>query len=333
MSTLFPDHEQFILPQLAGYAGRSYVPRVRRARSSRPAPRRLVRTKASALPLFDLPTPARPAGRAPFPLDLKDTFGEFVNAHEWGTRGQLHDLVWQLERLPHDYTGSVAYIRAYRPRESGPALQFWLAPLARAHLLNALLCRGDRTLAQVQSDLDVQIDKIYTYLPRWGVQYRMARREATLIDGAGDTYPARVDTWERDTGHAVLRLDGYIHRVRARYDKRAGVYRVADVLGFTPERLIPLDVAASLANWSPAGLRRILPAELRSNAAVQLVSLDRFRALCPERFWVRTVAEALRAANPCACLFWEHHAGRCGLRNPHPAPGTASFACLDFEAA
>lgn len=334
MLTLFPHHEQFILATPSVLASKASRKRVTRARSHRPTPRRLSRRAVTA-PLFDThpaPAPHRAPERAPYPLDTKDAFGEFVNPHEWGTRGQVHELVWQLERLPNTYESSVAYIRAYRPRESGPALQFWLAPLSRAHLLNALLCRESRTLAQVQSDLDVQIDKIYTYLPRWEVQYRMARREATLIDGAGDSYPAHVETWERHTGHAVLRLDGYMHRVRARYDKRAGLYRVPETLGLTPEHLIPLDVAASLANWTPAGLRRILAPDLRSNAAVQLVSIDRFRTLCPDRHWVRTLPEALAAHNPCRCLFFDAHAGTCGLKNAVPDAGTAAWACTDYEA-
>lgn len=318
----------------------SAAPRPNRAERRARAPRHRKPTPTPQPWIFDLPTPDAPLpyqptaptlGRTRYPLRDRDPFGEWINPH------QCPEILAALERLPPDYTASVAYIRGQRPRDAGPALQFWAAPVARAHFLNALLLRAHRTAVQVHEDLDVTPEKSYAYLPRWGVEFRPRRRDVLLEDAAGDRYPATVETWHAATGTAQLRVNGYNLTVTARHvghqrdqlsadpetgtgadDSLQSVYRTADTVAAHPDRLLSLTVMERLTGLSTHGLRQLFQPALRATRGELLVPLHDFEAVVPRARWRMTLADAQRRANPCACAFWDLHAGRCGLDQPTP---------------
>ena len=261
----------------------------------------------------------------PFPLSSKDPFGEFQNPHE--CPAVLHEL----QQLPNDYSLSAAYIRANRPRSAGPALQFWLSPLSRAHFLNALLLRGTRSLVQAQRDLDVGAEKLYDYLPRWGIDFAMLRRDVQLEDASGQTYAAEVEGRDEATRTATVRVKSPARRVTATFVGYASGYderdRPARVCVYrTRERvevcLLPYPVLARLAGVSETGVRQLVKPTAGSGN-VPLVELADFEAAVPRARWAVPLADALNATNRCGCVFWDHQRLACGLGQALPAAGAA----------
>lgn len=276
------------------------------------APRRARPTPAPAAPpAADLRLalsfgPAAPPRPERIPLERKDPFGELVNAHK---AEELRAVVRELELLPDDYDASCAFVRVHRPRESGPALHFWHAPVARAHVLNAVLNRDDRTLVRVQEDLDIGADKLYNYLPNWGVVFRQRARNVDLIDGTGRPRPARVLAFDRASGTAELKPDGTSLTVTARYDRQLGAYRTRELLD---RELVPYGVLALMAGVTERTLRAFVPvAERRPRG--NLVDLAAFEAACPPETWRMTLAEARASLNACRCALWDDTTGGCGL--------------------
>lgn len=269
------------------------------------------------------PAPYTPR-RALMALRDKDAFGEWADAeHE-----QHAPVLRELLGLPNDYDASVAHVRAGRPTVASEALRWWNLPRSRAHFLNALLCRGARPLAQVQRDMNVHHDRMYEYLPRWGMTWQRMDGQVQVADAAGETYDARL-VRVVDGPQAELRLDGYTMTVAGRFDARSRVFRVTETLGVG--ELLPVPVAAQLAGLTVATARSVLPiTTLSSPARMPLVSVADLARTVPEQQWRGDVPGALRDHNPCRCAFWDHHQGACGLgRDRLPAPGTAAYACED----
>lgn len=263
-------------------------------------------------------------------LAEKDPFGEWRNAEDEAHAATLAALL----RLPNDYEASVAFIRAHRPEQAPDALRFWRAPLTRAHLLNALLCRGGRTVAQLHRDMRLKEGnhaRLHEYLRRWGVEWSRPERAAQLVDGSGAAYDVRVVHADPATGAVRVRLTAYTLTVDARYDARARVYRTPETLDLAS--LLPLPVAAALAGLTPGTARAVLPITTHSAPArVPLVRPEDLARTVPEQHWRTSLKDALRDANPCRCAFWDHHAKGCGLgRGDLPAPGTAAYACEDHD--
>ncbi|PIG96897.1 hypothetical protein AMD26_015325 [Deinococcus sp. UR1] len=261
-------------------------------------------------------------------LDEKDSFGEWRNAHD----DDLAPILYALLRLPNDYGLSVAHIRAQRPENANEALKWWRAPVNRAHLLNALLRREERSVAQLHRDMRLKLgssSRLHEYLHRWGVQWERPDRAVEIVDGSGAAYPARVVTPHHNTGTADVRLDAYHLIVSARFDTGARVYRTQQVLDMPA--LVPLSVAAAILGLTNTTARAVLPITTHSAPArVPLVHPDALTRTMPPEHWRTDLADALRDANPCRCAFWDHHGRTCGLgRTTIPHRGTAPYACED----
>lgn len=284
--------------------------------------------------LFDLlPTVARrkAARVAPYPLTQKDPFGEWKNPYDW----DLHDVLVELEHLPHDYDASIGYLIAGRPREAAPGQKFWRAARSKAHFLNALMLRGERSILAVHEEAGLKVYKGYEYFTSWGIRWGEPDTHVLLVDGNGTRHQARAREFDRATGTATLRLEGYALQVRARFDVRDRVYRVRHALHLDTETLLPYEAAAHLANLLPDTLARVLPPDVTSDRRRGLVRLSSLERVLPKALWNATLEEALTVANPCRCLFYDLHAGRCGAddtRRDLPLPGTAAYACDDHEA-
>jgi hypothetical protein len=274
----------------------------------------------------------RPAPRAPtFSISLKNRWGEWANAY-------AHlPLLYAIERLPNDYDASVAFIRSQRPREAGPALQFWGSPFARAHFLNGLLLRRDRTLTQVQLDMDVTGEKIYAYLPRWGVEFYLSRRDIRLQDADGQMYDGVIEERNYDTGVATVLLGGYSLRVQARFSSVTRSMELLEdaaedgpqecqkvtMLYRTSERvapdLLPYRVLSLLSGYTDRGVRLLFPDSVRARGGNRLVSLTEFMTVVPPAHWQMSLEDAKARSSTCRCVFWDLHQGACGIGNPTPA--------------
>lgn len=257
------------------------------------------------------PAPVRPPKRAPYPIEGKDPLREWADAHE-----DIHrDILARLEGLPNDYYASCGYLRAHRPRESGPALTFWNAPLSRAHAVNALLNREHRSIVQVHKDCDLGADKLYDYAARWGMRFRRLERDprTTVTDPSGRSSGASVVTMDRATGQGTVRVDGLSLTVAVRYDARARHCRTEQSLDFGPDKLVGYAVAARLLGLTVDTLRRVLPPDTTTDDGAGLLFPASITALLPEHAWYTTLAAATAAVNTCRCPFFDPQRAACGL--------------------
>lgn len=273
-----------------------------------------------------------------YPVRSKDPFGEWVNPHD------TPNILAEIEILPNDFHASAAFIRALRPRESGPALQFWMAPIARAHFLNAMLLRGERTIVEVNQVLDLSDEKAYAYLPRWRIEFRKRRRDVRLQDGAGLTYTATVERWNFNTGKVQVVVEGYTtifeayhigylrdpvlsepDTVRTVALKASALYRTAQIVEL--EGTEPAGVLALLGGLTRAGVTQLVPPVLRAAGGEHLIRLADFEAVVPRHRWYMTLEQARQRSNLCRCIFWDLHRGKCGLGNALPHSGV----CEDHE--
>lgn len=248
-------------------------------------------------------------------LEERDPWGEWENPYS----DDCLPILRALETLPADYMQSATFIRAYRPRgEASEALKWWKSPTPRAHLINALLLRGERSIRDVQEDLDIMIDKVYTYFPRWGVRYHMARADATLIDASGHRYEAEVESRDNSTRTGKLKVIGYQNRITARFDRMGGVWRTDTHLPTLAHTHVTVPVAALLLDWTEKGVKSVFTGDARTSSNSPLIRLEHIRKITPEQEWKVTLQEALTLSNPCRCIFWDHHQHNCGLGNPVP---------------
>lgn len=268
-------------------------------------------------PLFAA-MPARRSASPGVTLAQRDPYFEWRNPHDH------RDVERELAALPPDYQESAGWIRANRPRGSlslhGEALRFWLAPLSRAHALNALLTRGNRTLVQVQSDVVVPRDKLHQYLTRWGVDFRIRRRRVVVQDTTGHRAAGIVAAWHPPTATAEIRLREYDTIITGRYDRISDVYRCTEPIPHPSNgALLAAPAAARLIGITEARLKQLVPAAHRSRAGVHLYALTQLEAFTPRSSWRCTPAQARYDANPCAgCIFHDDHLGACGLGNTRP---------------
>ncbi len=310
------------------------IPRVRSARPNTYA-KKYGPTNVSLFELLDaLPIVApHRAAKLRYLLEEKDPFGEWCNAYE--QTDAVRSMRVALETLPHDYEASASYIRAYRPRRANDALKFWNSPLARAHALNAVLLRGDRPMSLVHKDLDLKHDKLYTQFPSWGVDFKRPTKRSTLCilqDAAGERHDARVVSMCRDTATAQLRLEGLSLQIEGRYDPRGRIFRTSAVLQLSASDLIPATVAASVLGLTEAGVLSVLPVLCTNDRRAPLVEARHLARVVPEELHRMTVPEALAAANPCRCAFFDVQQGGCGFGYAVPLSGTAAYSCGDHRA-
>lgn len=285
--------------------------------------------------LYDLPAPTVAPHRAPrvlYALEDKDPFGEWVNAFE--QTDAVRSLRVALETLPHDYDASAVYIRAYRPHRPADALKFWNSPLARAHALNAVLLRGERPMSLVHTELALKHDKLYTQFPNWGVEFvRPHKRSssAVLQDASGARYDARVVSMDRDLGSALLRLAGLSLTLEGRYDPRGRVFRTSALLALGELDLLPVPVVAAVLGLTESTVLSVLPVACTNERRAPLIEASDLHRAVPEALWRLSIKEAVAAANPCRCVFYDLHAAACGLAHTLPESGTAAFACEDHQ--
>ena len=268
-------------------------------------------------------TPNRPP---PSPIDQHNAFGEWRNVHD--DAPGIPELRRAMQRLPQDVDASIAYIRSKRPSIPAKALQFWNTPLARAHAMIALLGRGNRTISQLHHDLGIGHDRLYTYLPRWNVDWQRRPDEATAQDPAGDRVTVCVEAWHADVT-ATVRLQGYALRTRARWLPDAWEFRLDAPLN--AEQYVTPQLAARLLNCLPETVLEIVPTVAFTARRRPLLSLNDVSLLLPPTEWRTTLQGAARDLNPCRCAYWHAHTGTCGLQPDRalPEPGTAPYACED----
>lgn len=262
-----------------------------------------------------------------YPLEEKDPYAEWSNPHtEKNT-----PITRVLETLPDDYLMSAGWIRANRPRESLAGMEFWSVPVSKAHIMNALLLRGDRHIKTVEQDLDIPTDKIYSYLPRWKIEFNMISRAGTLIDANTTPYDVTVQEWRRKTASAIVQINGYMLVLEARFDTQTRVWRTQETLNLSEYSHITYEVAALLANLRVTTVKSAFPADVRTPRGHKLISLERFTTVFPEDTWEMSLDEALRFQNPCNCAYYSYHHRACSLKRDIPPLGTAYMSCEDHH--
>lgn len=277
---------------------------------------------------FPAPVRRPPPRPVPYPLEGKDTLREWVDAHDVDHL----PILSALQRLPNDYYASCGYLRAHRPRTAGPALTFWSAPLSKAHAINALLCRGERSIVQVHADCDLGRDKLYDYAANWGIHFSRIEGDAscTVQDPDGRTAGGRIVRICRASREGYARIDGYTLVVPIRYDPRSRLCYTTQTLNLGADSLLSYPVASRMLSLTPDTLRRVLPPDTFTAAGDPLLWLTSLDKLLSRDRWYMPVTRALREVRGACgpCTFWDDHAGRCGLDHRH---GGGQDACEDFR--
>lgn len=135
-------------------------------------------------------------------------------------RPSTHDQISRdLEQNPITYGQAFTYLQTIQVRltdgEARAGQQWWGEIRSQAHLMNALLRRGDMNIMQLQRELGIPSGKLYQYLADMGVKFRSRPTLHTqAIDVDTDAHPEPYDATivaldERRPGYALLNLDGY----------------------------------------------------------------------------------------------------------------------------
>lgn len=208
------------------------------------------------------------------------------------------------------------------------ALQFWNTVPARAHAMIALLSRGNRTMAKLHEDLGLAHDKIYSYLPRWNVEWRNRPTEAVAQGPDGERVLVAVECWHDDIS-ATVRLSGFSVRARARWLPDAWKFSLDEPL--THKRLVTPAMAARLLNLEEATVKEILPVAALTTRRKPLIALNQVELVLPPSEWRVTLQGVSHDLNHCRCAFFDPYIGGCSLKPERPLPdkGTAQL-CEDY---
>lgn len=207
-----------------------------------------------------------------------DPYGEWQNA-------PAHPAITRALADTGGYADSIALLRGTRPSDSAHEAHVWWAnPLHRAHLLNALLRRGDRTIAEVERDADLRPGKVYAYLKSFEITFRARPRKHVLaMDEHGDLHEAEVKHVEPDdVTLATLRVVGHPDPVQGRWSPASICFRLLTPLA-QPLGALPLPVAARVVHVHTTDLARALHrAGVGGAGHVYLAHLAR---LFPDPWW------------------------------------------------
>lgn len=205
-----------------------------------------------------------------------DAYGEFRNPEQ---HPQITALL--ASGALGDYHDSQSYIRGERPTAGHhvEASHFWRAPLSRAHLINALLRRGGRSVVEVERDLLLSPGSIYKYFSVWRIMFaaRPQRHVGVMdYDGGGELiYEGEVVEHLPQPGHARLRVLGFPGRVVGVWSAANHCYRLLESLP-QPQGMLPLARAAHYLGVSVDHLRQALRwAGCAQNGQVYLADLVR----------------------------------------------------------
>lgn len=176
---------------------------------------------------------------------------------EWRNPGLNPDVEEFLVAHRPTYAQSVGFIRAERPRENNhEATAWWGTTPARAHLINALLRRGSRTVEAVERELGIPSSKIYYYLREFRMAFQPRPGSSVVIIGyKGELYEGWV---LKDYGNGRARLvvpeQGAV--VEGEWSRTNQAFRLSQPL----PRTVPLRAAAESMGVKDSTLRKALKA-------------------------------------------------------------------------
>lgn len=218
-----------------------------------------------------------------------DQYGEWLNPRQ---HPDIVSILTSGEGIG-GYDMSLSVLRGARPSANAYDAHLWWAdPRNRAHLINALVRRGHRSIVEFEREADIRPSKTYSYLKSFRVRFRARpRRHVTAMDVNGDLHEATVLRVDPDhPATATLRLWGYP-------GEHAGVWSVANAAyrlraPITAEfGILPVDVAARVLGVHPADLARVLwRIGAPSNGTVYLDHLTR---VFPDPRWREDAHRAL----------------------------------------
>jgi len=219
-------------------------------------------------------------------LSRIDPYGEWQNAPSHPTIARL------LTEPLGVYADSIAVLRGTRPSDNAHEAHVWWAnPENRAHLLNALLRRGDRTLAEVERDADLRPGKVYAYLKSFEISFRARPRKHVLaMDQHGDLHEAHVTRIDaKEPTLANLRLHAYPDVVRGRWSASNACFRLIEPLD-QPFGMLPIPIAARVVHVHVVDLAKALArAGCGGTGNVYIAHLAR---LFPDPWWIEDAHRA-----------------------------------------
>jgi hypothetical protein len=222
-------------------------------------------------------------------LSRLDEYGEWLDPH--GHPSLVRLLTANGGLGPYELSLSV--IRGTRPSDSAYRAHLWWGdPVNRAHLLNALLRRGDRSVVEVEREADLRPGKTYAYLKSFGVAFRARpRRHVMAMDLDGDLHEAEVRGLDpQRPGTATLKLWGYPSECIGRWSVSNGCYRLLAPIT-EPFGVLTVDAASRVLRVHPADLARSLwRIGVPTNGSVYVAHMER---LYPSGWWREDARRAL----------------------------------------
>lgn len=191
------------------------------------------------------------------------------------------------------YDMSISVLRGARPSSDAYTAHLWWAdPHNRAHLINALVQRGHRSIVEFEREADIRPSKTYSYLKSFRIRFRARpRRHVTAMDLHGDLHEASVVTVDpHHAATATLKLWGYPGEYTGTWSVANAAYRLHEPV--TGEfGVLPVNVAAAVLGINPADLARVLwRIGIPSNGTVYLEHLTR---IWPDPTWREDAHRAL----------------------------------------
>jgi hypothetical protein len=222
-------------------------------------------------------------------LSSIDQYGEWLNPT------QHPDIVDALTRDNGigSYDMSISVLRGTRPSSDAYTAHVWWAdPTNRAHLINALVQRGHRSIVDFERDADIRPSKTYSYLKSFRIRFRARpRRHVTAMDLHGDLHEANVVRVDPDhAATATLKLWGYPGEYTGTWSVANAAYRLHEpVVG--EFGVLPVHTAAEVLGIHAPDLARVLwRIGIPSNGTVYLEHLTR---IFPDPSWREDAHRAL----------------------------------------
>lgn len=216
-----------------------------------------------------------------------DQYGEWLNPE------QHPDIVAILTAGLGTYDTSLSVLRGARPSANAYEAHLWWAnPENRAHLLNALVQRGHRSIVEFEREADIRPSKTYSYLKSFNIRFRARpRRHVTAMDLNGDLHEASVIRVNPERGgEATLKLWGYPGEWTGEWSIANACYRLNETVD-AEFGVLPVSVAADVLGVYSADLARILwRIGIASNGTVYLAHLAR---AFPDQAWREDAHRAL----------------------------------------
>ncbi len=178
---------------------------------------------------------------------------------EWRNADEHPGLLEFLSRRNPRYEESIAYLRTRDRSNNKRANEWWGRTEARAHLINAVLKRGQRRVEQVEREALLPKGKLYYYLKSFELSFRMRPDGRTFVIFYDGTLHEAFLIEEYSGQRALLEIRHHDHVEQhyGRWSPSSWAYRLYHRKGRAP-RTVPIHQAARHCRVSTRGMRAIM---------------------------------------------------------------------------